>query len=83
MSFSLIEPMCYRNHAIKSVLDHFLSKLRFPNESEVLKRSLHVSYCYVLFVRINFYVQFLKLNFQGNDLNLRMKSPKLKRFHVK
>ena len=55
--------MCCRNHAIKSVLDNFLFKLRFPNENEMLKRSLHVSYYYVLFV--NIHVQFLELNVKG------------------
>ena len=44
----------------------------------MLQRSLHVSYYYVLFVKINFYVQLLKLNFQGNDLNLMIESLKLK-----
>ena len=53
------------------------------------KRPFNVSYYYVLFVIINFYVQFLKLNFQGNNLNLslkityKIKSLKLKTFHVK
>ena len=53
-------------------------QVEIPNENEMLQRSLHVSYYYVLFVKINFYVQFLKLNFQGNDLNLRIKG-----FHVR
>ena len=38
------------------------------------KRSFNVSYYYVLFVIINFYVQFLKLTFQGNNLNLSLKT---------
>ena len=28
MSLSMVAPMCYRNHAIKSVLDHFLSQIK-------------------------------------------------------
>ena len=83
MPLSLIAPMCCSNHAIKCVLDHFFIQVEIFNENEMLQRSLHVSYYYVLFVKINFYVQFLKLNFQGNDLNLRIKSLKLKRFHVR
>ena len=47
------------------------------------KRSFKVSYYYVLFVRINFYMEFLKLNFQGNDLNLRIKSLKLEKIPCK
>ena len=47
------------------------------------KRSFNVSYYYVLFVRINFYMEFLKLNFQGNDLNLRIKSLKLEKIPCK
>ena len=66
MCLSLIAPMCYRNYAIKSVLVHFLVKNEMP------KRSFNVSYFTVLFMRINFYVEFLKLHFQGNDLNLRI-----------
>ena len=74
MFLSLIAPMCFTNHAIKSVLDHFLSKLRFPNGNEMPKRSSNVSCYFVLFVMINFYVQILKLNFQGNNPNSRIKS---------
>ena len=39
------------------------------------KRSFNLSYYYVflLLLIINFYVQFLKLNFHGNNLNLSLK----------
>ena len=48
------------------------------------KRSFNVSYYYVLFVRMNFDVEFLKLNFDlMNDLNLRIKSLKLEKIPCK
>ena len=70
-----LAPMCYRNHAIKSVLDHFLILIKTPkrkrNAETFFQREL--LHNYVFFVKINFYVQFLKLDFQGNDLNIRIK----------
>ena len=75
--------MCFRNHAIKSVLDNFFIQIKIPkrkrNPETLFQRKL-----LLCFIRKNqFCVQFLKLNFQGNDLNFRIKSLKLKRFYVK
>ena len=51
------------------------------------KRDFDVSYyliLYVLLLIINFYVQFLKLNFRGNNLNLSLKiTYKNKIIHIK
>ena len=51
------------------------------------KRDFDVSYyliLYVLLLIINFYVQFLKLNFRGNNLNLSLKiTYKNKITHIK
>ena len=79
--------MCFRNHAIKSVLDNFFIQIKIPGIPIKRKRNPETLFQLKLllcFIRKNqFYVQFLKLNFQGNDLNLRIKSLKLKRFYVK
>ena len=68
---SLVAPMCYRNHAIKSVLDHFLNQIktfkRKRNAETFFQRELLPYFTR----KIQFYVQFLGLNFQGNDLNLK------------
>ena len=71
--------MCFRNHAIKSVLDNHFIQIKIPkrnrNPEKLFQRKL-----LLYFIRKNqFYVQFLKLNFQGNDLNLRIKSLKFKK----
>ena len=55
-----------------------LSKLRFPIKRKRNPETLFQRKLLLCFIRKNqFYVQFLKLNFQGNDLNLRIKSLKL------
>ena len=56
----------YRNHTSKVFWIIFWPKLRFPN----FQRELSL---YVLLLIVNFYEQFLKLNFQGNNLNLSLK----------
>ena len=56
----------------------FLSKLKFPIKRKRNPETLFQRKLLLCFIRKNqFYVQFLKLNFQGNDLNLRIKSLKL------
>ena len=63
----------YRNPVIKSVLDYFfLPKLSFPNRNAETFFQHELS-LYVLLLTVNFYEQFLKLNFQGNNLNLSLK----------
>ena len=34
MSLSLIAPMCYRNNAIKSVLDYFFIQIEIPKQKQ-------------------------------------------------
>ena len=50
MSLSLIAPMCYRNRAIKSVLDNFLIQIKTPkrkrNAETFLQRELLL--CFIL-----------------------------------
>ena len=56
----------------------FLSKLKFPIKRKRNPETLFQRKLLLCFIRKNqFYVQFLKLNFQGNDLNMRIKSLKL------
>ena len=61
----------YRNHVIKGVLDYFLTQIKIPkrkrNAETFFQRELLL---YVLLLIINFYEQFLKLNF---NLNLSLK----------
>ena len=73
MSLSLIAPMYYRNRAIKSVLDNK------RNAETFLQRELLLRFI----LKNQFLCAILKLNFQGNDQNLKIKSIKLKRFNVK
>ena len=59
---------------MKGVLDNFLTLIKIPkrkrNVETFFQRNLLL---YVLLLIINFYEQFLKLNFQGNNLNLSLK----------
>ena len=63
MSLNLIAPMCYRNHAIRRVLDHFLIQIKIRNGNDVPKCFLNVSYYHVLFVKINFLYAIFKTKF--------------------
>ena len=54
MSLSLIAPMYYKNHAIKSVLDHFLIQIKTPkpqrNAETFFQRELLL--CFILKIQI-------------------------------
>ena len=58
VSLSLIEPMCYRNHALKS--GSFLIQIKIPKRKRNAK-TLHMSY--YCFIRKN---QFLYAIFRSN-----------------
>ena len=68
--------MCFRNHAIKSVLDNFFIQIKIPGIPIKRKRNPETLFqrkLLLCFIRKNqFYVQFLKLNCQGNDLENRI-----------
>ena len=52
----------------------FFDQIKILKRKRNAKLSFNVSYYYtVLLLIINFYEQFLKLNFQGNNLNLSLK----------
>ena len=73
--------MCCRNHAIKSVLDHFLIQVEIPKrkrnaETFFTRELLLCSIC-------KHSCEIFGTKFQGNDLNFRIKSVKLKKFHLR
>ena len=59
---------------MKGILDHFWTLIKIRkrkrNAETFFQRELLL---YVLLLIINFYEQFLKLNFQRNNLNLSLK----------
>ena len=83
MSLSLIAPMCCRNHAMKSVLDHFSIQVEIPkrkrNAETFFTRELLL--CFIR--KHKFLCAIFGTKFEGNDANLRIKSGKLKKFHFR
>ena len=60
----------------------FFIQIKIPNRKRNPETLFQRKFL-LFFIRKNqFYMQFLKLNFQADDLNLRIKSLKLKRFYV-
>ena len=59
---------------MKGVLDNFFTLIKIRkskrNAETFFQRELLL---YVLLLIVNFYEEFLKLNFQGNNLNLSLK----------
>ena len=55
-------------------MDYFLTQIKIPNRKRnaetFFQRELLL---YVLLLTVNFYEQFLKLNFHGNNQNLSLK----------
>ena len=55
-------------------MDHFFTQIKIPkrkrNAETFFQRELSLN---ALLLIVNFYEQFLKLNFQGNNLNLSLK----------
>ena len=58
---------------MKGILDKFWTLIKIRKRKRNAETFFQRELLYVLLLIINFYEQFLKLNFQGNNLNLSLK----------
>ena len=83
MTLSLIAPMCCRNHAIKSVLDHFFIQVSIPKRKRNAETFFTREFLLCSIRKHQFLCAICGNKFQGNDLNFKIKSVKLKKFHLR